>query len=187
MRRWSTLSWRGVWRALTGYHAGLLTILFLCIVGIYYFGFREMRFFIVPSESMNPTLLPGDQIVTINERHYQRGDIVVAQDADGYVVKRIVGLPGDRLMVIDGALYENDEYASEPYLMEPMEYLMEPTSVPPGHVFLLGDNRNISDDDHVTRKARPLDEIVGKVRFIYYPYVRWGAVSSYPLVNARGR
>lgn len=179
--------WRRVWRALTGYHAGLVTILVLCLIGIYYFGFREMRFFIVPSDSMVPTLLREDQIMTLNETSYQRGDIVVAQDDEGYVVKRIVGLPGDRVMVADGALFLNGKYASEPYILEPMEYLMAPVVIPEGQVFLLGDNRNISDDDHLTRQARPMRDVVGKVRFIYYPYERLGPVVSYPLTNASGQ
>lgn len=174
---------RKLWRALTGYHAGLVTILLLCLVGIYYFGFREMRFFMVPSDSMVPTLVREDQIMTLNEHQYHRGDIVVAQDNDGYLVKRVVGLPGDRLMVMDGALFVNGKYVSEPYVLEPMEYIMAPVDVPGEHVFLLGDNRNISDDDHLTRRARPMRDIVGKVRYIYYPYHRLGAVMSYPLTD----
>lgn len=174
-------------RLLTSHQAGLLTILFLCVVGIYLFAFRGMRFFEVPSRSMEPTLSPGDHLVTLREREYHRGDIVVVEDDDGYVVKRIVGVPGDEIMVMDGALFIDSAYASEPYILEPMEYVLAPVRVPEGCVFLLGDNRNASNDDHLTRQAQPQQSIVGRVRLRYYPYARWGRIISYPLTSVHDK
>lgn len=177
---------RRIWRMLTGQRAGLVAILFLSLWGFYAFAWRGARFFEVPSGSMIPTFEPGDHIVTVREDHYARGDIVVVADDEGYLVKRVVGVAGDTLAVVDGALFINESYASEPYIREPMAYLMEPVAVPEDTVFLLGDNRNESDDDHLTRRSQPLDTVIGRVIFRYYPYDRAGRIRSYPLRNARG-
>ncbi len=174
-------------RLLKSHKAGMLVLLVLVYFLLYLFAWRGMRFFLVPSRSMEPTLLREDYLVTLREPEYKRGDIVVIWDAHTaeYLVKRIAGLPGDRVAVRFGALFLNGDYASEPYIAEPMQYRIEtPVLVPEDQVFLLGDNRNDSDDSHTHRECDPIKNIVGKVRFIYYPYDRWGPVPSYPLQTA---
>ncbi|MCC6143798.1 MAG: signal peptidase I [Candidatus Hydrogenedentes bacterium] len=168
---------------------GLIAVLVLACIGLYAFAYRGMRFFIVPSRSMEPTLLPEDQLVTLRQSAYHRGDIVVVNEPETgeYLVKRVVGLPGDKIAVYNGALYLNGDYASEPYIAELMEYTMvPPIEVKEHEVFLLGDNRNESDDGHLSGKGTPESAIVGRVRLIYFPYQRLGPVLSYPLVNAQG-
>ncbi len=163
-------------------------IVFLLLVG-YFFGIRGVRFFRVPSSSMEPTLLRQDQLITLKEPVYRRGDIVVVRDRKngGYLVKRIAGVGGDVLLVRDGVLYINDRYASEPYIKEPMVYTFpKPVWVPPDRFFLLGDNRNDSDDSSVDYHTVPREDIVGRVVFIYFPYDRWGPVASYPLAPVPG-
>ncbi len=189
-------------RVLYSKEIGLLVLLALLLVGLYFFAFRQMRFFMVPSASMAPTLLPEDMIVTIKEDRYERGDIVVWRKDGEYLVKRIVGLPGDSVGVVDGALFINGKYASEPYLHEPMRYIVErPVRIPEGRFFYLGDNRNESEDSSVgfTLTEAPLfnadpqawlgelEAIVGKAIFIYYPYSRFGPIRSYPLINVAGQ
>lgn len=181
---------------LIGRRAGYIAIALLAVVCAYAFGFRGLRFFMVPSGSMEPTLLPSDMIVTVRESQYHRGDIVVLRHDGEYLVKRITGLPGDAVAVIDGALLINGKYASEPYIREPMQYVIaEPIGVPDGRFVFMGDNRNFSDDSSVNHGADDgpslhdlagLTDIVGRVVFLYYPYSRWGTVRSYPLVNMAG-
>ncbi len=179
---------------------GLVVLLALLLVGLYFFAWREMRFYLVPSRSMEPTLYPEDMIVTLNQREYHRGDIVVWPENGEYIVKRIIGLPGDAVSVVDGALFLNGKYASEPYILEAMNYYIEtPVSIPEGRFFFLGDNRNASDDSSFGAIAAPpgqtnediylghLDDIVGKVIFRYYPYNRFGKIPSYPLINVAGQ
>lgn len=163
---------------------GECSLLAVCLVLLYLFWIREMRFFLVPSASMEPTLLVGDQLVTLSGKEYRRGDIVVLEDpeeAGGQLVKRIAGLGGERVHVQGGALRINGEYVSEPYIAEPMRYEMEgEVTVPEGHFFVLGDNRNNSDDSHTRGATIPASDVIGKVRFIYYPYARFGPVRGYP-------
>ena len=174
-------------REALGPKGGQIAIIVLAIPVIYLFGFREMRFFLVPSGSMEPTLLTGDHLMTLSEHEYKRGDVVVLEDPEergAYIVKRIVGVGGDTVTVNGGGLFVNGQYISEPYIQSPPDYSMDPITIPENHVFLLGDNRNNSEDSHAW-KDKGLDvhpdvrQIVGKVLFIYYPYDRAG--------NVRGR
>lgn len=184
-----------------GHQVGMLAVLIMSLAGLYLFVGRGTRFFMVPSDSMFPTLHSADMIITFQEKKYRRGDIVVWSEGGEYLVKRIVGLPGDNISVIDGALFINGKYASEPYMKEPMRYYIEyPVQVPEGRFFYLGDNRNQSDDSSLgfiplnPRQGNrdpmaylgELSAIVGKVAYIYYPYHRMGKVPAYPLHNTAG-
>jgi len=168
-------------KVLTGTTAAYVLIIALSVPLIYLFGFRDMRFFLVPSGSMEPTLLRRDYLVSLREPEYQRGDVVILEDPEepgAYLVKRLVAVGGDTVAVTGGALLVNARYVSEPYLMSPPNYQLNPITIPNGHVYVLGDNRNNSDDSHVWGPA-PKDAIVGKVICIYYPYARAGRVQSY--------
>jgi signal peptidase I len=157
---------------------------------IYFFALRDMRFFRVPSGSMAPTLVPPEYFMTLNEKEYGRGDVVVLKDpelAGGYLVKRIVAIGGDQVMLQNGALYINDVYMSEPYIIEPAQYnLKAPYDVGVGEVYVLGDNRNNSEDSHIWESGVPADKIVGKVYFVYLPLSQGRCVRSYPLTVAQG-
>ncbi|HOE65179.1 MAG TPA: signal peptidase I [Candidatus Hydrogenedentes bacterium] len=164
---------------------------------LYLSAVRGIGFFLVPSESMEPTFQAGDYILTLREPAYYRGDVVVLHDpvqSGEYLVKRVVGVAGDVVKVDNGALYINGRYASEPYLKEPPFYAMKAeVVVESGRIFVLGDNRNRSDDSSSwtlqTTGGGPtvsLDSIVGRVRFRYLPFSRMGRISSFPLVNAAG-
>jgi signal peptidase I len=175
-------------RLIFGHAGGAAALIFLAILFLYLFGYRGMRFFLVPSGSMEPTLLREDYIVTLKEPVYQRGDVVVLHDPEGegdYIVKRVVGLGGDVIRVFGGALYVNGEYVSEPYVLEPADYDLKPVRVAEGHAFFLGDSRNNSDDSHLWKEqSQPLGAIVGKVRFIYFPYARFGPFREHHPVSA---
>jgi len=93
---------------------------------LYMFAWRGMRFFLIPSDSMEPTLLRNDYIMTLNYGRPPRGpdrfDIIVFRDPEdpsAYDVKRVIGLPGDEVAVLEGTVFINGQYISEPYVMEP--------------------------------------------------------------------
>lgn len=174
------------------------TVYVLIIVGsivlLYFFWLRGMHFFMVPSSSMEPTLLPHDHIVTLTKDVYERGDIVVLRDPHdegSYLVKRIVALESDTVSAYDGALFVNGTYVSEPYTNGPIEYEIEGVKIPEDSFFLLGDNRNNSEDSHswlansTHTSAQdayiPRDMIIGKVAFIYLPTGRSRRVKSFPM------
>lgn len=133
----------------------------------------------VISGSMISTLLVGDRVVA-NRMSYvfsdpERGDIIFFKypdDEEEIYVKRIIGLPGETVDIIDGKVYIDGalEPLDEPYLYEEMLGSFGPYTVPEGEYFMLGDNRNVSvdsrfwDDKYVSR-----DQILGKAWFRYKP------------------
>jgi signal peptidase I len=132
--------------------------------------------FWIPSPSMVPTLEVGDRVL-VNKLSYRfhdvhRGDVVVFERPPGAsnggdseikdLIKRVVGIEGDRIETRDGRLYVNRELIDEPYLEPGVRTDMsEPVTVPEGHIFVMGDNRTNSEDSRV---FGPVDEdtIVGR-------------------------
>ena len=122
----------------------------------------------VHAHSMWPTLRPGQFVFTRSVLHgkgIRHGDIAVVKSAElsERVVKRVLGLPGDRLAFGSGGLVRNGEQLTEPYVVRPAG-----TSgswlVPEGHCFLLGDNRAASSDSRSWKQPfAPLEAIVGRV------------------------
>ena len=133
----------------------------------------------VPTGSMIPIVQPGDRLI-VNRLAYlfeepQRGDIVMFiypdNEKDNYL-KRIIGLPGAKVEIRDGLVYINDSKKplSEPYLNDPPNGDFGPYNVPEGCYFMLGDNRDISQDARYWKnKYVKKEKIVGKVLFRYYP------------------
>lgn len=147
-----------------------------------------MMAFYVPSSAMSPTLMVNDRFLA-NRLYYrvrapERGDIVVFKAPpeatnDGTekdFIKRVVGLPGDVVEVKNGSLYRNGKRLVETYLLEPeIFYGMEPQKIPRGKLFLMGDNRNNSNDSHAWGPLE-CERLAGKVVFRYWPPSRLGLV-----------
>ena len=132
--------------------------------------------FAIPTASMDPTVKPGDRVLAnrfiYHFRDIHRGDIIVFRpppslDTDIPFVKRVVGLPGETVQVrggqilIDGEPYQVDG-ASVP------TYDYGPELVPPGDLFVLGDNRNNSVDSHFWGFL-PESDVIGEVFMTYWP------------------
>lgn len=141
----------------------------------FFFSVKQGGFFYIDSESMEPTLQPGDRLVLVEAGELKRGQVVVFRRETGKVefyVKRLVGLPGDRVAVQGGRLYLNGQLQEEPYLKEAyIIYNYGPIQVPPGEYFVLGDNRNNSEDSSVFGCV-PAGNIRGRVLGIYWPWSR---------------
>ncbi len=151
--------------------------------------------FFIPSRSMEPTLLVHDRLIAdkisftlkIGSERLERGDIVIfnppreageSQVRKDYI-KRVIGLPGDRIAIRDGKVFVNGEPLEEEYVASPPMYRWPEYSdeavVPTGHIFVLGDNRNNSRDSHAWGFL-PLDNVLGKALFIFWPPGRMGPI-----------
>lgn len=163
----------------------------------------------IPTSSMEPTLQIDDRLiidkVSFLFRKPQRGEIVVfyppespvVPDPSKVYIKRVIGLPGDRLAIKGGKVYVNGKVLPENYIAEPANYELpseQPTVCPPiclpslklvrennivsftvpdNHYWVMGDNRNNSADSHVWGFL-PGDRLVGRALFRYWPLNRFG-------------
>jgi signal peptidase I len=137
----------------------------------------------VDGASMQPTLETGEFVI-VNKLAYmlgkvQIGDVIVfhfPRDPEQEYIKRVIGLPGDKVTVQDGIVSVNGQPLDEDYIAAPPAY--ESTwEVPPDSLFVLGDNRNNSSDSHNWGTV-PLDYVVGKAVFVYWPPTRWGMLEE---------
>jgi signal peptidase I len=142
---------------------------------------------VVPSGSMENTIPSGARVIgsrlSYNDSTPERYDIVVfhyPDDEKQLFVKRVIGLPGETVTIIDGKVYINDE--TEPlddsFIAEPMEGSFGPYVVPEGCYFMMGDNRNNSlDSRYWVNTFVAEDKILGKALFVWYPFSSWGTIN----------
>jgi len=139
----------------------------------------------IPTGSMEPTIQPHDRVVAnrviYRFRDIARGDIIVFHPTESAVqecsappgepfVKRVIGLPGDRVEVRGGVTYVN----GEPYVVEqarPPDYEKTWPPVPDGELLVLGDNRPNSCDSHqwTPDPFLPEDAVIGQAEVVYWP------------------
>ena len=155
----------------------------------------------VYGDSMNPTLESGDMVYTEKIstyfNSYERGDIVILDgegmenyDRDEYLIKRVIGLPGETVRIADGCVYikpaDSDEFflLEEPYLVEGTQTLMMNIGVEKGYdeitlgedeYYCLGDNRTVSKDSRVLGPFSE-DRIRGTAIVCVYPFDHFGLV-----------
>lgn len=150
---------------------------------VLYFGINALSARVrVDGFSMIPTLQNGEYIL-VNKLAYKtgqpnRGDIIVFRlpgDETQDLIKRVIGLPGDTVKVSDGIVTINGEKLEEPYIAQNPLYFGEWT-IPPGNLFVLGDNRNDSRDSHQWGML-PFENIIGKSVVIYWPPNDWKVIN----------
>lgn len=157
--------------------------------------------FKIPSGSMEPTLLVGDHIL-VNKFLYgikipfinktlipisrpQRDDVIVfiyPVDTSKDFIKRVIGLPGEKIEIIGKKIYINgkplrdkygfySDYGKNSQQLQD-KYHMKPITVPEGHLFVMGDNRNHSYDSRFWGFV-PLSSVKGKAFIIYWSWPHW--------------
>jgi signal peptidase I len=138
--------------------------------------------FYIPSGSMVPTLLHGDRVLVNKlDDDPSRGELVVferppGQPDDGIkdLIKRVVALGGETIETRDGAVFIDGELLDEPYLGDGVTTSNIPVqTIPPGHMFVLGDNRGDSADSRVFGSV-PVDLVVGRAFVRVWPLTAFG-------------
>jgi signal peptidase I len=148
----------------------------------------------VIGNSMHPTYKNGEYLmankVTYQLREPQRGDVIIFKYSSTQdFIKRIIGLPGDTIMLKDGQLYINErlldesDYLSDSIYTNGGDFLKEGESrtIPEGEYFVCGDNRPHSSDSR-SFGSIPEDDIKGKAWVVYFPFTEFRIVQhqEYP-------
>lgn len=179
-----TLAHRSFWRNLGSALRELIETLILTLVIFLVIRFAVQNFRIEGS-SMEPNFHDG-QYLFVNKLVYmlhppERGDVIVfippTSNSRDYI-KRVIGLPGDRVEIRSGVVFINGEVLQESYPLHPGTYSTGSLVVPPDEYFVLGDNRNYSSDSHSwgTVSAK---KIIGKAWISYWPPQTIGFVPDY--------
>jgi signal peptidase I len=155
----------------------------LVLAVVLYFGINAISVRVrVDGYSMTPTLQNGEYIL-VNKLAYKtgaphRGDIVVFVfpiDPHEDLIKRVIGLPGEKVAIHNGTVTINGVQINEPYIAAAPLYDGE-WVVSEGQLFVLGDNRNESKDSHQWGLL-PLENVVGKAVLIYWPPPEWQVIN----------
>jgi signal peptidase I len=142
----------------------------------------------VENVSMLPTLIQ-DEFVLVNKFAYKLGEIkhndiiVFHHNAEEDYIKRVIGLPGDRVVIKDGKVFINDQQLNEPFIAAPPVRGGE-WVVPEGKVFVLGDNRNQSSDSREWGFVSN-DVIIGRAIVVYWPLNKFHLLQAINTVKAQ--
>ncbi|MCL1845093.1 MAG: signal peptidase I [Defluviitaleaceae bacterium] len=139
----------------------------------------------VPTGSMEATIPAPSRIIAFRLSYMfnepQRGDIIVFRGEEQLLVKRVIGLPGETVSIDNWRVYINDEPLVEEYKQSAFDTRtiiaphseFAPVTVPEGHFFVLGDNRDSSQDSRSwVDPFVPADTILGRALFLYWPRVQ---------------
>ncbi len=158
------------------------------LIGVLMFVFLQatIQTCVVSSSSMEPDLIVGQRLI-VNKVYYnfgepKRGDIIVfrpppAPDAIPYI-KRVIGLPGETVEIKQGKVFIDGNPIEEPYIKDEPNYTMGARTVPADSYFVLGDNRNSSNDSHVWGFVSR-DAIIGKASFTIWPLDVFGMAPNF--------
>ena len=177
--------WQKAWKS--GFENLQIVIIALSLAIVIRALVAEPRY--IPSDSMVPTLHVGDRVVVEKISYHlqppKTGDIVVFAPPeklqeqgftqDQAFIKRIIGLPGQTVAVKKGLVYLNDQPLVEKYIAEPPQYQWGPYRVPENEYFVMGDNRNNSNDSS-RWGFLPKQNIIGRAVVRFWPLERIGEV-----------
>jgi signal peptidase I len=172
------------WRATLWENIKTIAIALLCVFLIRTF-LAEPRY--IPSDSMLPTLETGDRVVVEKVSYHfhppTMGDVIVFNPPSllqdyGYLpkqafIKRVMATGGHHISVHDDQVYRDDEPLTEPYIAIPPHYEMSDRTIPDHRLFVMGDNRNNSNDSHIWGEL-PEGNVIGRAVFRFWPPQRIG-------------
>lgn len=183
----------------------LVNVIFAIMVAVLLF--MALRHYVVQpfqvdGHSMDLTLESGEQLFLMKQSHIDRFDVIVFPDPLGSsssYVKRLIGLPNEKLRVENDQLYINDIPIDEPYL-EPLKSQSEGNftedfslydtvgveRIPEGYYFVMGDNRPGSGDSRQFGLV-PISSVLGEASLVYYPFDHFRQLQDYRLDDETAR
>ena len=147
--------------------------------------------YMVDGTSMQPSLI-NNQYVLVNKLAYlfhapERGDVIVFHwpvDTNKDLIKRVIGVPGDVIVIDSKTVRINGVLLKEPYIMTPVNPAGNKWVVPPNDYFVMGDNRLVSDDSRDWGFV-PKSYIIGKAVFVYWPINNWQFINTYQSIYTK--
>ena len=136
-----------------------------------------VELYVVDGPARRPTL-ESEQRLVVNKFIYrfhppEKGDVLVFQyprDPSRDFIKRVIAVPGDTIEIREGRVLVNDQLLTEDYILEKTRSEYPKATVPEGHIFVMGDNRNNSEDSRFADVGFvPYDLIKGKAMLVFWP------------------
>ena len=162
----------------------IVTTIIVAVV-IFFVLQTTVQSFVVIGSSMKPNFEPGQRLLVSKVAYRfgepQKGDVIVFHPPKNQrpdYIKRIVALPGDTVEIKEGVVYVDNRALDEPYIREPSNDTLKPKEVPENEYFVLGDNRNNSNDSYDWGTV-PRQNIIGKAWISVWPTEHWGMVPRY--------
>lgn len=154
-------------------------IIIIVVIALRVFVITPVR---VVGSSMDTTLKQGEILLLEKyDKKYKRYDVVVVQADGERIIKRIIGLPGESIKIIDGIIYINGEELEDPYASSKTSDFslaqFELDKIPEDSYFVLGDNRMVSKDSRLLGPINKKD-IQGKAMFRIWPLNKIGGVND---------
>jgi signal peptidase I len=163
----------------------LITIVLALV--IFFSARATLQTYEVYQSSMEPNFFEGQRVVVFKAAYWfgnpQRGDVIIFKSpntTDEEFIKRVIGLPGDTVEIVHGIIYVNSSKLDEPYVKRSFSYSVSKEIVPSGNYFVLGDNRDVSNDSH-RGWLMPRENLIGRAWLVTWPPSDWGTVPSFPL------
>lgn len=149
----------------------------IAVVLAFFIRYFIVELYMVEGPSMRPTLVNSERLV-VNKFIYrfkqpERGEILVfkyPRDQSRDFIKRVIAIPGDTIEVKEGRVFVNGQLLNETYILERTKGSYPLSTVPEGHVFVMGDNRNNSEDSRFKDVGFvPYTLIKGKAVIVFWP------------------
>ena len=140
-----------------------------------------VELYLVEGPSMRPTLQHAQRLV-VNKFIYhfrapEKGEVLIfryPKDPSRDFIKRVIAVPGDTIEIKDGNVFVNGELQNEDYILSKCRGDYPKSTIPEGHIFVMGDNRNNSEDSRFPDVGFvPFDLIKGKAMLVFWPLDAW--------------
>ena len=150
----------------------------IAVVLAFFIRYFIVELYMVEGPSMRPTLVNSERLV-VNKFIYrfktpEKGDVLVfryPKDPSRDFIKRVIGVAGDTIEIKEGRVFLNGQLLNEGYILEKTRGSYPLSTVPAGTIFVMGDNRNNSEDSRFRDVGFvPLEMIKGKAVMIFWPF-----------------